>query len=161
MMAKSFRPSKIMPLTTTQQRKEQGLPWRLSVFVLMIFMLSGCGKSGDKLRPVSGKVSFQGKPVATGAIRFSNPQAGIDMTAQLHPDGTYEVLMARGRGLPEGTYQVAIVPPGAKIPLGPMKERPKPQECLDIPSKYRSTSSSGLTLTVKPSDNRLDIDMQP
>ncbi len=83
------------------------------------------------------------------------------MTAQLHPNGTYQVVVARGPGLPEGTYQIAIMPPRVEIPLGPMKERPKPRECLDIPSKYRSPSSSGLTWTVKPSDNRLDIDMQP
>ncbi len=145
----------------TKRRTTRKHPWLFGVFTLMFFMLPGCGKPGEKLWPVSGKVSFQGKPVAAGVIRFSNPQAGVDMTAQLDSNGTYQVILARGPGLPEGTYQIAIMPPRVEIPLGPMKERPKPRECLDIPSKYRSPSSSGLTLTVKPSDNRLDIDMQP
>jgi hypothetical protein len=45
--------------------------------------------------------------------RFSNPKNAIDMTADLRPDGTYEVVMVCGAGLPKGTYRLTLtVQPG-------------------------------------------------
>jgi hypothetical protein len=122
--------------------------------------MAGCGPH-QQIHPVSGTVTFQGKPVTAGTIRFCNPQAVVDMTAQLQSDGRYEVLMAKGAGLPEGIYQVAVMPPGVELPPGPMKERPKPKEYPNIPLRYRQPSTSGVTLSVKSGDNRLDLDMQP
>jgi hypothetical protein len=121
--------------------------------------LSGCGDKGPKLAPVSGHVTFQGKPVAAGMVRFSNPPAGIDILATLQADGAYSVHMAKGNGLPEGTYAVAVVPPRVNSPVGTMTPPPLP-EYPDIPEKYRQPSTSGLTLTVKPGGNPFDIDMQ-
>jgi hypothetical protein len=127
----------------------------------LVFGLSGCGGAREKLWPVSGKVTFRGNPVAAGTIRFCDPQTGIDMTAQLHSDGAYEVVMARGVGLPAGTYQVAIMPPRMDIPIGATAPPPKAPDRGDIPEKYRLPSTSLLTVTVKPERNRFDVDMQP
>jgi hypothetical protein len=123
--------------------------------------LAGCGDSHPTPQPVLGRVTFQGKPVAAGMIRFSNSQATIDIMADLHPDGAYEVMMARGAGLPERTYQVAVMPPRVERPVGMDQPSTKPPACLDIPAKYRQMSTSELTLTVKPGNNVLDVDMQP
>jgi hypothetical protein len=120
----------------------------------------GCGAKGPKLAPVTGKVTFQGKPVESGMVRFSNPQAGIDIMALLQPGGTYSVRMAKGDGLPEGSYSVAVLPPRIVAPVGTMKMPPVPPR-PDIPPKYREPATSGLTLTVKPEANTLDINMQP
>jgi hypothetical protein len=128
---------------------------------MLVFGFSGCGPAREKLWPVSGKVTFRGKPVAAGAIRFSNPQIGIDMTAELHADGAYEVVMANGAGLPEGTYQVAVMPPRVNIPIESTANPPKRPPCLDIPERYRLPSTSRLTLTVKRDRNRFDVDMAP
>lgn len=136
------------------------LKWTMAV-VLTAVVFGGCGGSGENLQPVSGKVTFQGNAVAAGTMRFSNPQTGIDMTADLRPDGTYEAMRAHGAGLPEGTYQVAVMPPRLSPVVGPMKVLPKPPDCRDIPAKYRQPSTSGLTLTVKSGTNRFDVDMQP
>lgn len=125
----------------------------------LAILLSGCGK--EKPNPVSGVVTFQGKPVAAGTIRFSNPTTAVDIVASLKSDGAYEVVMANGKGLPEGTYQVAILPPRAEMPLGPMRPMPKPQSHPNIPEKHRDPSTSGLTFTVKPGSNRFDVDMKP
>jgi hypothetical protein len=137
--------------------------WLAAAMMALTGCLSGCGPSGKKVWPVSGKVTYQGKPVAAGTIRFQ--KLDVDMTAGLRPDGGYEVIMAEGRGLPEGDYQVAVIPlsaiPGSPIPMGPIKAPlPKPV-CRDIPQKYRDPSTSGLTLTVKPGNNPFDVDMRP
>lgn len=125
--------------------------------------LSGCHRSGESLQPVSGRVTFQAKPVVAGVVRFSSSQMGIDMTAEIRPDGSYEIVRAHGPGLPEGTYQVAIMPlrVGRSKGSGVENLPKRPNQHPDIPEKYRDPSTSGLTLTVNPGSNRLDIDMQP
>ena len=127
---------------------------------IVAFGMAGCGANGPKLSPVSGRVTFQGKPVAAGMVRFSNPSAGVDIMANLQPDGTYSVRMAKGSGLPEGTYAVAVEPPRVDAPVGAMTLPPAPNR-PDIPTKYRQPSTSGLTLTVKSGSNVFDVEMQP
>jgi hypothetical protein len=128
--------------------------------VLLMSTLLGCGKSGPKALPVTGKVTCQGKPVSAASIRFSNPQAGVDLLAKLDADGKYAVVTANGPGLPEGTYQVAIVPDVKNAPVGtfgtpPAINRP------DIPEKYRSPTTSELSVTVKSAAADFNVDMRP
>lgn len=136
------------------------LKWT-TIVALFAVVAGGCGSRSEMLYPVTGKVTFRGKAVAAGMMRFCNPQAGIDMTAEIRPDGTYEAMRAHGAGLPEGTYQVAVMPPRLPAVMGPMKEIPKPPECRDIPAKYRQPSTSRLAMTVKTDANHFDVDMQP
>lgn len=130
--------------------------WILSLG--MVFFV-GCHPSGPRCNPVTGKVTFRGQPVTDGRIRFNNQQAAVDVTAILTPDGSYEMVMAEGKGLPEGTYAVAVLPPMAKAPLGPMVSA-KPQSYPNIPTKYRDPSTSGLTYVVQPGNNTFDVDMR-
>lgn len=135
-----------------------------SVFVIVslgVIFLVGCQQhSSRQCHPVTGKVTFKGQPVAEGRIRFNNQQAGVDATATLQPDGSYEIVMAEGKGLPEGTYAVAVLPPVVKAPLGPMTSV-KQQAYPSIPNKYRTPSTSGLSFVVKSDENRFDVDMAP
>ena len=98
--------------------------------------------------------------MADGRIRFNNQQAAVDVTAILKSDGSYEMVMADGNGLPEGTYAVAVLPPMVKSPLGPMVSV-KRQSYPNIPERYRLPSTSGLTLAVKSGSNPFDVDMRP
>jgi hypothetical protein len=132
----------------------------LVMCLVVMFALSGCGKSGPKLWPVTGRVTFLGKPVSAASIRFSNPQAAIDLIAKLDTDGKYTVATASGSGLPEGTYQTAIMPAGKRLPLGTFEARPAPDR-PDIPQAYRSPTTSGLIATVKSGCVVFDVDMQP
>jgi hypothetical protein len=128
------------------------------LFYLSVASLVGCHHSGPQYNPVTGKVTFRGQPVADGRIRFNNPQAPVDVTAILKSDGSYEIVMASGKGMPEGTYAVAVLPPMAKSSLGPMVSV-KPQSYPNIPDKYRNPSTSGLTFVVKSGNNTFDVDM--
>jgi len=130
-------------------------------FFLLALGLSGCGSSAEQPYPVSGRVTFQGKPVWVGVMRFSNPQAAVDMTADLNPDGSYEVVRVSGKGLPVGTYQVAVLPPRRDRPMGLIEKPAKLPPVPDIPAKYHQPSTSGLSLTVKPGVNVFDVELQP
>lgn len=96
--------------------------------------------------------------MSEASIRFSNPQAGIDLIAKLDADGKYAVVTADGPGLPEGTYRVAIMPGGRSAPVGTFG-RPPASDRPDIPEKYRSPVTSGLSVTVKPDIADFDVDL--
>ena len=56
--------------------------------LLGCFLLAqGCGPAKGK---VSGKVTFEGKPVPSGQVMFMG-QDGVPRQAEIQPDGTYEV----------------------------------------------------------------------
>jgi hypothetical protein len=141
------------------------MPYRTTSLMIIVAVLvcglEGCSRSGKKLWPVTGKVAFQGKPVSTGRICFTDMQNAISVGAILGNDGTYAVRMAEGAGLPEGRYQVTVQPPVMDIPPGPNLKPIKIPEYPNIPKKYRSPSTSGLTLTVKDDAGRYDVDMKP
>jgi hypothetical protein len=126
--------------------------------VLAGLTMSGCGKPGPKAWPMTGTVTFQGRPVSAASIRFRNPQSGIDLVARLDAEEKYAVETAAGPGLPEGTYQVAILPGGKSSPVGTFGVAPIPNR-PDIPEKYRSTATSGLSVTVKSDDAVFNVDM--
>ncbi len=142
---------------------------RFVCFAAMAVMLWGCGRSGPKYWAVDGKVTFQGKPVTAGSIRFSNPRMGVDIVTELDAGGNYAIVTGEKMGLPEGTYQVAVVPKvdisnlqitnsGLVVPSSmPSTQQRHPP---NIPIRYHQPATSGLTLTVKPEPNVFDVDMQ-
>jgi hypothetical protein len=122
--------------------------------------LGACGSGVERGR-IFGKISSQGQPVSKGLVLFSDPSKGINMMADLKPDGSYEITTADGVGLPLGTYQVCVCPPLAVPGMGPPDTQPKPKEYANIPKKYRRYETAGLSLTVKRGENPFDIDMKP
>lgn len=145
-------------------------PIAFACVAVIATMLSGCGPSGPTYWPISGKVTFQGQPVAVGQIRFCNPSAGIDVIESLNIDGQYTIITGDRKGLPEGQYQVAVMP---KLDFSKVKSDKNGRPILssmpsssernppNIPLKYHDPAASGLTVTVKPESNTFDVDMQP
>jgi hypothetical protein len=131
--------------------------------------LLGCGRSGPAYWPVGGKVTFQGKPIGIASIRFCNPKAAFDVVESLDAKGQYTVVTGDRKGMPEGQYEVAVMP---KLDFSNVKcdkdgfpllstmpsalERNPP----NIPAKYHDPATSGLVVTVKPESNTFDVDMQ-
>ena len=130
-----------------------------SVLMISAIALSGC-KPSEKLGRIGGKVTFQGKPVSEGIVLFSCIDKGVNMTAALAKDGSYEIIMAKGAGLPLGAYRVCVTPPPEFYPIG-QPAPPKPKPYPNIPAKYRNYQTSGLTVTVEDGENPFDIDMTP
>jgi hypothetical protein len=133
--------------------------WLMTIGLLILVGIAGC-KSVEKLGRVSGKVTFQGSPVAEGMVLFSCIDKGVNMTATLQSDGSYEIIMAKGAGLPLGTYRVCVNPPPTFYPIGQAAPK-QTKQYPSIPMKYRKYETSGLTINVKDGDNRLDIEMAP
>jgi hypothetical protein len=89
---------------------------------------------------VSGKVTFKGKPLAGGKIRFVPAKKSAAVEAEIQADGTYEA-----KGVPVGEARVVIQPSDKSVKL---------------PARYADAKTSGLTYEVKKEgDNYLDIDL--
>jgi hypothetical protein len=130
-------------------------PALLFVVLLTLAIASiGCKKGGPELAPVSGKVTYQGKPLPFGSVIFQ-PESGRTSTGDIQPDGTFRMAIAgRGDGAAVGKNNVRIAcftnqdpskkgPGGAAIALG------KPL----IPQKYLSCETSGIEVDVRSGSN--------
>ena len=139
---------------------------RVALVALLTSVVAvGCGTPGEELGPVTGRVTFDGKPVTGAIILFQDDGRGIHMQAKLDENGRFEVSMAAGYGLPLGTYAVAVkptgdLPPEMQGPVDPslftdLQRSQRP----DIPQKYRRASTSGLTITVEHGGSDSIIEM--
>jgi hypothetical protein len=110
-----------------------------------------------------GEVSYEGKPVATGQIRFfplaGTPGPGASTTVR---DGRYTIAV--GPGLTAGTYLVAVMatrPTGRKLRPEPGYEDAGPvaEEESYIPERFNANST--LRVTLEPGENAHDFRLSP
>jgi hypothetical protein len=124
---------------------------------VVIVALAGCRPAGQPIWPVSGKVTLRGEPAAGTALRFTDESRRIDMTASVQSDGSYEVVTARGHGLPQGTYAVSVITAPIAMPLGPALDATPPPRTTKVAARYLQAATSGISLKVEPRPNRLDV----
>ena len=85
----------------------------LSIVAVLGFACTSCGKTGEAIYPVSGKVLYHGAP-ATGAAIFFHRCGADYLTNQLtmaivRDDGTFELVYGPlGKGAPLGDYDVTV-----------------------------------------------------
>jgi hypothetical protein len=114
----------------------------------------GCRQAAAKVA-IKGAVTFQGQPVTEGVIQFNNDKTGHGAEVTLRPDGTYEAT------LPPGDYAVVILPPIIVVESKTTSTDMRFKKVGNIPPKYHSTQSSGLTAEVRPDKVVHDFDMSP
>jgi hypothetical protein len=123
----------------------------------------GCGSS-EVVGRVDGRITVAGEPLDHGTVVFQNVQTTIGILAPIGEDGKYHVRTYKHDGLSPGDYQVAIQPQeiatGTPSMIAPPNTQKKHKSV--IPAKYQSTSTSGLTATVKLGANPpFDFDLTP
>lgn len=123
---------------------------RRAAFLLALLLAVGCGGGGDKPIAVTGKVTFKGEPVTEGTVQFVDDATGRGAEVELKPDGGYET------SLPAGQYKVLVSPPylvdnTSGIP------NPKYKKVKNIPDKFQSTATSGLSAAVSADKSRHDF----
>jgi hypothetical protein len=140
----------------------------LPVSAMLLCALGGC--SGDGKATVSGKVTYQDKPVTSGTVVFvPEDKAKMGDRAPIKPDGTYSTS-----NLPLGKMKVGVepgqkgapaqMPKGAKFGKDKQPGQYAPEAAaspagayVDIPDKYRNPDTSGLTVDVNSSSKTYDI----
>jgi hypothetical protein len=126
---------------------------------LLMLAAVGCAGRGD----VSGKVTYQGKPLVFGTVQFEASDKTLKQ-ANIKEDGTYSVV-----GVPVGEAKVAVSslnPQSSDFqPLQREGQPPRkpPREVkgwFPIPTDYQDLSKAKLTFTVKRGQNPYDIDLK-
>jgi hypothetical protein len=137
--------------------------WGLGVCALICALCQSCGgEAPPELFPVSGRVTYQGKPVPGAKVMFFlDAKENLKQPSPERPygeaddDGNYELAWGEGEGAPEGKYKVSIM---ALKPYGPEDDTELKPPSL-IPEKYQSPASSGLTAVVKDGDNVVNFEL--
>ena len=121
----------------------------------------GCGQRHRELAPLTGKVTYEGKPLRFGTVVVEH-KYGQPATAVIQPDGTF-VMATRGEGegAAVGTYRVRVgcyegQDPANKAGPGQPTELGRSL----IPERYTSFETSGLSVEVRSGANepvRLDL----
>jgi hypothetical protein len=127
----------------------------------MVLTASGCGaKDGIERVVVSGNVSFSGKPLEKGQIRFIPTDDSRGPISVENIEGGYYTTEETG-GVPVGVHRVEIrgYDPEvyANAPKGPGSP-PVPQL---LPKKYNYDSELKATLESGESEKTLDYDLSP
>ena len=75
---------------------------------MALLLLGGCGSGLPERGKVTGKVTFNGKPVPEGTVTFY-PQTGRSASGRIQPDGTYTLTtFDEGDGAIVGSHEVTI-----------------------------------------------------
>jgi hypothetical protein len=135
---------------------------------IVILSSVGCG-AGTKppdLYAVSGKVTFQGKPLPGAKLVFipekqdaKAPPGGVP-GGETDDDGNFEMTWGTDQiaGAPAGKYKVIVF---AYKDLGEAHDDEVKPPSL-IPERYNSPTTSGLTATVTDDDdNVVNLDLLP
>jgi hypothetical protein len=138
---------------------------------LLLLPLMGCSSAGT----VTGKVTFQGKPLPAGTVIFVPEKGGGAFRSEIF-NGDYKV-----EKVPSGPVKIAVTTPSSSTPPMDyiMKMRPPaevlqkvapgkspedftkqpPPQTEPIPKKFSDPDTSGLTYTVKGGSQVFDINL--
>lgn len=135
------------------------LAWGLGALICAV--TSGCG--GEKIPPlfeVTGKVTYNGKPVSGATVMFfppvklavkgkkseENPTAPRRLKGYTDDDGNYSLAWGEDHeeGVPAGTYKVGIS--AVEFEAGDDEDAPQPNK---VPARYGNPETSGFAATVK------------
>jgi len=127
----------------------------LSLFCLIISSIIGCGDPNGR-QPISGIVTFQGKPLDQGVIEFSS---SATKTGAPVINGKYAV--PADSGLEPGVYKVSISAGDGRTPVDSVDGMPGPTGANivskeKIPAEYNTKSKQEVTVTSTKS-NKFDF----
>ena len=143
-------------------------PAPLFMAIVASFALSFSGCGGNSNRPktakVTGKVTYDGKPVETGSLLFVPVGGGTSAQGNISEDGTYTLgTFTETDGAILGDFKVMITAwtqpkGGSGLPEDAIRGDAAPISL--IPEIYGNLEKSGLTATVKDEKNTINFDLE-
>lgn len=126
---------------------------------LATMVLVGCGQDTNPLgrQPITGTVTFQGSPLASGSIEFAPQGQGVQTSGgAVIKDGKYEIDAEHG--LPAGKYLIRIsaADGDAAVEAMPGDSSEVAEEL--IPASY-NTESEHVVDVVESGPNKFDFDI--
>lgn len=138
---------------------------RLRFLIILTMIVPACSHDeGPELAPVTGKVTYQGKPITQGTISFQpvSPD-GTPATGSIGTDGTYSLQTADAKGARLGDYRVVIsarkepeTEPDTATPA--LKKKPVIES--QLPLKYEDIDKAQLNKKVASGRNTIDFNLE-
>jgi hypothetical protein len=130
----------------------------LLVIALASLVPIACG-SGPEMATVTGRVSYQGKPLPKGTITFVAVNAnGRNASGQIDAEGYYTLQTEQpGDGVLLGGYDVTISARDDAVLDYIPKEPVKPKRLA--PEKYENPGTSGLKRAVTSGRNTINFEL--
>lgn len=133
----------------------------LSALFGLCAFVAGCGDSGPKLYPVTGKVTVNGNPLSSGTVVFNPDKAkgntfGGICVGELSSDGAYTLQTNGKPGAPAGPYKVTITATAAT----PM-DNTKPSMKSPINVGYMTVETTNLETTVGDPPGKYTFEVTP
>jgi hypothetical protein len=128
-----------------------------SATLIVILGVAGCGAPAAS---VSGKVTFSGNEIDSGAIKFVSigvPKGSEKAVTEDLRYGNY--LIDVGRGVTAGKYKVEIYGNLKTAPLEGDRDMQSSSPEGAIPAKFNTESQ--LTVEIKGGENVFDFDLKP
>lgn len=148
---------------------------RFSFWIVLILLAScGCSDKPPTVYPVSGKVTYSGKPYARLLIYFRPASGEVDKFGSNHgvgetdAEGKFTVKSAAGGGLQSGSYKVTFAlyqDVRSGKPVGGGSEKPDEsgiatKQVVAAPhDDETSQATTPVTFTVRSGDNTFDFDI--
>ncbi len=143
-----------MMLTMRMERTK----WIILVVLPIVGLLSGfvgCGQSGPKLEPVSGKILKDGKAMTNVAVSLVPEGAGIAAIGTADSSGTI-VVQTNGRsGAMQGKYKIGVTEPTRPMTEESLKSGSPPP--LSFDRKYESPQTSGFEFEVPSGGGKFEF----
>ncbi len=127
----------------------------VKAFFSLLLMLSGCAGPSDRV-VLRGDVSFDGKPVQIGTIRFA-PIDGAKGSVTIAPIENGKYVADNHEGVPYGTHRVEI----SAFDLTGFEPGPGKQPKQLIPSKYNEESALTVKVDQTSGDSTTDFQLMP
>ena len=127
------------------------------VTLFSLFCL-GCQRGPAPLMPVTGKVTYKGYALQSGAIVFT-PDANAGASGpiahgKINSDGSFHLFAGEAPGAPAGKYRVSVTSYGSAL----VSNVPFNAPSSVLPDKYSDPQLSGLVCEVQPNRaNSFDI----
>jgi len=116
--------------------------------------LAGCGRSGPVLVPVTGRVTFDGRPVETGEIIFRAVDGSVASGAGPIAAGRYEARVPVG----SKRVEVSATRQGAVRPEKPGGSGEPPPAEMYVPDRYNAKSEITADVTAA-GPNEFDFEL--
>jgi hypothetical protein len=133
----------------------QALPRRFTRYLTAglwtgLVLLGGCREAGPPLVPVSGLVTYRGKPLPRGTVSLRPTQAGAwdQPTGSIDASGRYVVYTQGRKGAPPGDYVVVVMATDAPAANEGAAHPTLPQSI--IPARYGDPAVTPLRIKARP-----------
>jgi len=125
-----------------------------TVLAAAMTLLAGCGKPAKKVVTVTGTVTYNGRQLKAGIVKFHAPN-GDFATAPIGPDGQFIMT-----DVVPGDQKVGYV--GGPVSIGSSDgSRTAPAEkAVAVPAKFGDPQTSGVTVTVPEAGGAVTVELK-